>query len=213
MWKILLRFVEILVVITHALTSKLLENGDLGLHTTSNTISSTQPQAAQRIPSKNGWRLASLSSNARKVRCRSRKNWRIGWTSKKRWPAGCFFFEVELKEGCILPQVGLAGDQFIWKVGVKSVMGIGGIGDDEYSCSVDGLHGACLKNGPVSSWSVRWPKSSVEKVHFDCEEAERERAEILGKTLVVGTLEKRWTFCWSFFMFLLRDETWKWDLK
>eukprot|EP00435_Cladocopium_sp_Y103_P024557 s1339_g6.t1 len=101
---------------------------------------------------------------------------------------GCFFFEVELKEGCILPHVGLAGDQFIWKVGVKSVTGIGGIGDDEYSCGVDGLHGACLKNGPVSSWNVSWPKGSVERVHFDCENYEREQSEILGKTVLVGVL-------------------------
>ncbi|CAL1145553.1 unnamed protein product, partial [Cladocopium goreaui] len=101
---------------------------------------------------------------------------------------GCFFFEVELKEGCILPHVGLAGDQFMWTVGVKSVTGIGGIGDDEYSCGVDGLHGACLKNGPVSSWNVSWPKGSVERVHFDCDNYEREQSEILGKTVLVGVL-------------------------
>ena len=52
---------------------------------------------------------------------------------------------------------------------ISGVTGIGGIGDDEYSCGVDGLHGACLKNGPVSSWNVSWPKGSVERVHFDCE--------------------------------------------
>lgn len=89
-----------------------------------------------------------------------------------------------------MPQVGLAGDQFCWKVGVKSVTGIGGIGDDEYSCGVDGLHGACLKNGPVSSWSgTYWPKGTMERVDFDCENYELEQSEILGKTVVVGILD------------------------
>ncbi len=104
---------------------------------------------------------------------------------------GCFFFEVELREGCILPQLGLAGDQFVPKVGVKSVTGIGGIGDDEYSCGVDGLHRACLKNGPISSWNVSWPSgdsADFVQIDFDCQNREREEKEILGKTVVVGAL-------------------------
>lgn len=104
---------------------------------------------------------------------------------------GCFFFEVELREGCILPQLGLAGDQFVPKVGVKSVTGIGGIGDDEYSCGVDGLHRACLKNGPISSWNVSWPSgdsTDFVQIDFDCQNREREEKEILGKTVVVGAL-------------------------
>ena len=104
---------------------------------------------------------------------------------------GCFFFEVELREGCILPQLGLAGDQFVPKVGVKSVTGIGGIGDDEYSCGVDGLHRACLKNGPISSWNVSWPSgdsADFVQIDFDCHNREREEKEILGKTVVVGAL-------------------------
>ena len=32
---------------------------------------------------------------------------------------------MELKEGCILPHVGLAGDQFMWTVGVKSLLETG----------------------------------------------------------------------------------------
>ncbi|CAK9101336.1 unnamed protein product [Durusdinium trenchii] len=64
---------------------------------------------------------------------------------------GCFFFEVELMEGCSLPQVGLASEQFHCFPGVESNSGIG---DDEYSCGVDGLHGACLKRPGQESWSV-----------------------------------------------------------
>eukprot|EP00434_Breviolum_minutum_P014856 symbB.v1.2.013096.t1/scaffold919.1/size152209/8 len=92
-----------------------------------------------------------------------KKEWvTFGFPQLKR-KEGCFFFEVELREGCILPQLGLAGDQFVPKVGVKSVTGIGGIGDDEYSCGVDGLHRACLKNGPISSWNVSWPSGDLRK--------------------------------------------------
>lgn len=53
--------------------------------------------------------------------------------------------------GCSLPQVGLASEQFHCFPGVESNSGIG---DDEYSCGVDGLHGACLKRPGQESWSV-----------------------------------------------------------
>ena len=77
---------------------------------------------------------------------------------------------------------------------ISGVCGIGGIGDDEYSCGVDGLHGACLKNGPVGSWNVSWPKGSLERVHFDCE-AWIERAT-LAQGGVELILERSMTGLW-----------------
>lgn len=94
---------------------------------------------------------------------------------------GCFFFEVELMEGCSLPQVGLASEQFHCFPGVESNSGIG---DDEYSCGVDGLHGACLKNGPLSSWKADWPKKMSGVLNWDDEREE----ELLAKKVVVGVL-------------------------
>ncbi|CAE7615012.1 Caskin1 [Symbiodinium natans] len=71
----------------------------------------------------------------------------FGFPQLKR-KAGCFFFEVELIEECSLPQVGLASDLFQCLPGVQSTSGIG---DDEYSCGVDGMHGSPL----------RWPKQEA----------------------------------------------------
>ncbi|CAJ1445323.1 unnamed protein product [Effrenium voratum] len=99
----------------------------------------------------------------------------LGFPQLKR-NTGCFFFEVELMKGCCLPQVGLVGDQFPCYPGLRS---LSGVGDDEYSCGVDGLHEACLKGGPLSSWNGSWPREASDAWE------EREQ-QVLAQTVVVG---------------------------
>ncbi|CAE7205062.1 ANK2 [Symbiodinium sp. CCMP2456] len=93
---------------------------------------------------------------------------------------GCVFFEVELVEGCWLPQVGLASEEFQCSPGVQSRFGVG---DDECSCGVDGMHGACLKGGPFCAWNdVSWKKKEPEAYW------EEDGQQLLAETVVVGVV-------------------------
>lgn len=83
----------------------------------------------------------------------SQQEWvTLGFPTAKQ-SQGCFYFEVQLEEGCQSPQVGVVTDRFELTPDVRSAQGVG---DDAESWSVDGLHAARWHKGEIRAWGQSW---------------------------------------------------------